>query len=230
MLRFLCPSCQSSLQVPESTAGKKGSCPRCGQRLQVPMPPRNRTVLGVLPDATTSYATPSLPTPTASPPPLAEYAPPARLPQGTKLGCVALTIVLIAVGALGVSVLTFAPRQDSAKTTDLHPASTDAEAAQTVQHVGTAGLRVGGCLIWVIASFMYFLFWILCLVWVARDAKNRSIDGGAMWVIIIFFTHFLGLLVYIAARPSGSLTTCGWCQNRKLNYARLCPHCGQNAS
>jgi hypothetical protein len=47
MLRFACPTCAAVIQVPEMLAGKKGSCPKCGQRLQVPVPIK-KTVLGKL--------------------------------------------------------------------------------------------------------------------------------------------------------------------------------------
>jgi hypothetical protein len=52
MIRFACPRCQSILKVDDADFGRKGPCPRCGQRLQVPLPPRralHRTVLGKLP-------------------------------------------------------------------------------------------------------------------------------------------------------------------------------------
>lgn len=35
-IRFACPSCNAILKVAEEKAGKKGHCPRCGQRLQSP--------------------------------------------------------------------------------------------------------------------------------------------------------------------------------------------------
>lgn len=57
MIRFTCPVCNASLHVPDSAAGKKGPCPKCGQRLLVPPPQRrkptqpkgrrNQTILGV---------------------------------------------------------------------------------------------------------------------------------------------------------------------------------------
>src|SRR5947209_18939112 len=46
MIRFGCPRCKSVLECPDQSIGKKRDCPKCGQRLQVPAPPPNRTVLG----------------------------------------------------------------------------------------------------------------------------------------------------------------------------------------
>ena len=47
MLRFSCPSCKAVLETSEAHAGSKMACGRCGQRLQAPTPPVNKTVLGV---------------------------------------------------------------------------------------------------------------------------------------------------------------------------------------
>jgi DNA-directed RNA polymerase subunit M/transcription elongation factor TFIIS len=44
-LRFACPRCRSVLEAPIHKAGEKVPCPKCGQRLQVPGPTREKTVL-----------------------------------------------------------------------------------------------------------------------------------------------------------------------------------------
>ena len=46
MIRFSSPRCKSVIERPESDAGSKFSCGNCRQRLQVPMPPPNKTVIG----------------------------------------------------------------------------------------------------------------------------------------------------------------------------------------
>jgi DNA-directed RNA polymerase subunit M/transcription elongation factor TFIIS len=43
MIRFACPVCNAVMKAPADKAGRKGQCPKCGQRLQVPSP--SRTVL-----------------------------------------------------------------------------------------------------------------------------------------------------------------------------------------
>src|SRR5262245_66152130 len=48
MIQFSCPKCQSVLSATEQQAGIKVACPKCGQRLQVPQPQPNKTVLGHL--------------------------------------------------------------------------------------------------------------------------------------------------------------------------------------
>jgi hypothetical protein len=51
MIRFQCPACNVILQGSDAQAGNKIACPKCGQRLQIPQPPANPTVLGkVLPE------------------------------------------------------------------------------------------------------------------------------------------------------------------------------------
>jgi Phospholipase_D-nuclease N-terminal len=64
------------------------------------------------------------------------------------------------------------------------------------------------------------------LVWVARDAKNRGVDSPAVWVLVVLFAHFIGLIVYLCARPAGILVACAHCGNKKLAAASKCPHCG----
>jgi hypothetical protein len=45
-VRFSCPRCRASFESPASQAGTKFHCSGCGQRIQVPNPPPNKTVLG----------------------------------------------------------------------------------------------------------------------------------------------------------------------------------------
>src|SRR5689334_17292978 len=46
MIHFACPLCKVVLQVPEQQAGGKVACPKCGQRLQIPVPPGKSQGLG----------------------------------------------------------------------------------------------------------------------------------------------------------------------------------------
>jgi hypothetical protein len=55
MIRFACPRCSAAYCVPDRAAGKKTTCPGCGQKLRVPAPgwaqavtPRRRGLLLVL--------------------------------------------------------------------------------------------------------------------------------------------------------------------------------------
>ena len=41
--------------------------------------------------------------------------------------------------------------------------------------------------------------WIALLFWVYRDATRRGMNAG-LWVVIVFFLHLLGFIVYLIAR------------------------------
>ena len=47
-----------------------------------------------------------------------------------------------------------------------------------------------------------------------------------LWMIFVFAAPVLGLLVYIFARPQGTLVPCPACNNKRLQAAARCPHCG----
>lgn len=46
--RFYCPTCRGAVDAARNAVGQKMPCPHCGQRLQVPQLPPNKTVLGSL--------------------------------------------------------------------------------------------------------------------------------------------------------------------------------------
>jgi hypothetical protein len=105
MIRFACPACAKTLKVPDHSAGKKGPCPHCGQRLQVPATARNKTVLGQTPPQEADWhnarlVCQELPPSDEHP----SYEEPMRTPNGTKLGCVALSIALVALVCMGVAI------------------------------------------------------------------------------------------------------------------------------
>jgi len=87
---------------------------------------------------------------------------------------------------------------------------------------GAFATACGGLLFIIIACFIIN---IMILVWVARDAKARGISSIG-WMIFVFFTGLLGLIVYLFARPSGELTICDHCNNKKLSGMAKCPTCG----
>jgi hypothetical protein len=47
VIDFSCPKCGTAQQAPVNAAGQKVACTKCGQRLQVPAPLVNHTVMGV---------------------------------------------------------------------------------------------------------------------------------------------------------------------------------------
>jgi len=62
MIRLACPRCKAILQQPDSMAGTAFSCPSCGQRLHIPLPPEMKSS----PDI--REGPPAGPSPSAQPP------------------------------------------------------------------------------------------------------------------------------------------------------------------
>ena len=83
---------------------------------------------------------------------------------------------------------------------------------------GTTGL--------ILLVLAWFGAGIALLVWVVRDAKNRGVESPILWMLLVFVLSFLGLVIYLLSRPGGNLVACEHCGHKKLQYARLCPHCG----
>ena len=87
-----------------------------------------------------------------------------------------------------------------------------------------AGLTCCGTFFFMIAAVVVINF--LLLVWVARDAKARGMDGAVIWMILVLLTGVFGLVIYLLSRPNGQMIRCGSCGNNRLLAARTCPHCG----
>ena len=78
----------------------------------------------------------------------------------------------------------------------------------------------------VLIPVLFFALNIALLVWVARDAKARGMDGSVLWMVLVMFTSVVGLIIYIFARPQGELEKCSNCGNNRLKGSALCPSCG----
>jgi hypothetical protein len=76
-----------------------------------------------------------------------------------------------------------------------------------------------------VISIATTIVWVFVLIWVAKDARSRGMDNGAMWVILVLFTGVIGLIIYIVSRTQGELKTCRECGNKRLRESRRCPHC-----
>lgn len=85
------------------------------------------------------------------------------------------------------------------------------------------GTACGGFLFIVIA---FFVINIAILVWVVKDAKARGMGSPIGWLVLVFFTGIIGLIIYFFARPSGELVYCEHCHNKRLKAMAKCPHCG----
>jgi uncharacterized membrane protein YhaH (DUF805 family) len=97
---------------------------------------------------------------------------------------------------------------------------TDAEACAAC---GTCGAGMG---LMVLVPIVLFALNIALLVWVARDAKARGMDSAVLWMLLVFFTSIVGLIIYLFSRPQGNLVQCPMCNNSRLQASARCPHCG----
>lgn len=93
-----------------------------------------------------------------------------------------------------------------------------------------AGAGLAGCAacsgIFILIPIAIIVLDIAILVWVARDAKARGMDSPVLWMLLVFFTSFIGLIVYLLVRPPGNTGPCPNCQNKRLESMVKCPHCG----
>jgi uncharacterized membrane protein YhaH (DUF805 family) len=83
---------------------------------------------------------------------------------------------------------------------------------------------MGGFMIFIVVAVIALN--IALLVWVARDAKARGMDSSVLWMILVMFTGFIGLIIYLFARPQGNIVQCSQCKNKRLQASVKCPHCG----
>jgi RNA polymerase subunit RPABC4/transcription elongation factor Spt4/uncharacterized membrane protein YhaH (DUF805 family) len=79
------------------------------------------------------------------------------------------------------------------------------------------------------------LVWIAIVVWIFKDAEKRGMSG-ILWALIVFFVHFIGLIIYFIVRadhpipgttgaaPGLSCPKCGKATSRDHTY---CPSCGE---
>jgi phospholipase D-like protein len=119
----------------------------------------------------------------------------------------------------------FAQRATPTVSPSYSPSAEDAAAAAT-GCVACGGCAGGGLVIMVVIGGSLIALSVALLVWVARDAKNRGMDNAVMWMILVFFTNVLGLIIYIFSRPQGNLVPCPSCKNKRLEASAKCPHCG----
>ena len=120
----------------------------------------------------------------------------------------------------GTNLLAQSPTPD-----DTARAAAEAQAAGAAGCLGCAGCG-GSMLVMMVLIVGSIVLSIALLIWVARDAKNRGMDNAVMWMILVFFTNVLGLIIYIFSRPQGDLVECPTCKNKRLQASAKCPHCG----
>ena len=76
-----------------------------------------------------------------------------------------------------------------------------------------------------VAVALYIALVILMAVWVIKDCRNRSIENGVIWMLLVVPFNCVALLIYLASRPNGTLIRCERCRCWRLPYVGICPHC-----
>jgi DNA-directed RNA polymerase subunit RPC12/RpoP len=113
MIHYRCPRCKVLLRSPDRDAGAKLACPQCGQRLQVPSPPPNKTLLAPLapPGAADPQGPAGLPEKPPPPGPDDALQPPPK--SGHPVAIPVLAAVLVVAAAIAAVCLQV-PREFSA--------------------------------------------------------------------------------------------------------------------
>lgn len=95
---------------------------------------------------------------------------------------------------------------------------------QAAQEAAQGCLACGGAFMFI--AVVLIVLNIALLIWVARDSKSRGMDSAVMWMLLVLFTGFIGLVIYLFSRPQGQLKRCDHCGNSRLQASAKCPHCG----
>lgn len=75
----------------------------------------------------------------------------------------------------------------------------------------------------IIMVITFLLYWIALPVFVFLDARQRD-NHPALWGVLTLLTNVVGLVVYLAVRPS--IHRCGNCQEVLEDDYAYCPMCG----
>ena len=92
------------------------------------------------------------------------------------------------------------------------------------------------------SGFSFFMlgmmaFWLIISVilayFVYRDSLSRNSPNAALWAIIVFFTSFIGLIIYFLFKensknynPKPTLSSQGIEPQEQLSNRQYCPICG----
>jgi hypothetical protein len=81
----------------------------------------------------------------------------------------------------------------------------------------------------VVAGLSGMLLWLLVPTWVYVDARERGVRRALLWAFLVLISFFIGLVVYLIARPEDRVLKCPSCE-REINGGAYCPHCGHDLS
>ena len=95
------------------------------------------------------------------------------------------------------------------------------------KEVGPACAAGGAaCVIAIISALIGVAILVFMMVFTYKDAKARGDQNAVLWLVLIFFLHWIGFIVYMVARPKGDLVPCPNCHQKKMDVLTKCPHCG----
>jgi hypothetical protein len=106
-----------------------------------------------------------------------------------------------------------------------------ARAQQSAEDAAAGAAACAACgaigLVGIVVPLAILALNIWLLIWVARDAKSRGMDTPVLWMILVFFTSVIGLVIYLSVRPKGEPVACPHCGNKRLPALATCPTCGK---
>jgi putative membrane protein insertion efficiency factor len=82
------------------------------------------------------------------------------------------------------------------------------------------------CVFAIISALVAIAIQVFMMVFTYKDAKARGDQNAVLWLVLIFFLHWIGFVVYMIARPKGDLVPCPNCHQKKMDVLTKCPHCG----
>lgn len=80
-----------------------------------------------------------------------------------------------------------------------------------------------------VCGFAAVFLWFLLPTWVYVDARERGVRRAMLWSFLVLISVFVGLVVYLIARPEETTLKCPGCE-REVNGGAYCPHCGHDLS
>lgn len=182
MIQYRCPRCQQQYQVPVEEGGQKVNCSTCGQRLQIPFPPRNRTILASLVENQQPVSTGGHLGDRATLPPvyeavLVEDNPPTVEPKRTM----------------------FEPRHDAVDSLS----STPPRARRTLWNSFPTWF-------WMLCSMMGCCLMVgILLTVVGSDVKSRDMTAIGLALVVLCLLGGLGIVVIVVIGFSYSCPDCG---------------------
>ncbi len=97
---------------------------------------------------------------------------------------------------------------------------------QEAEEIAGAGFGIACCLFTILGALAGLAIEVILMVFTYKDAKNRGDQNLVLWMLLVFFLGLIGFIIYIVARPQGSVVLCPNCRNKKLDTLVNCPHCG----